>query len=490
MNEDTDRQGRDGLREDALAWEIPSHNLPPVPYRDMPEPEPLGKILGPSVVLMGISIASGEVVLWPFIASQIGLVFMWAAVVGVLTQFFINMEIGRYTLATGETAVTGFTRLWKPWWWLFIIMPLLQNFWPGWATGSATALTFVFGGTGNIVLMSILGLIAIGIALTISPVVYQTVEKLIFLKVGAIIIFILIAVFIAIEAQAWRDLAVGYASIGRIPEAEGLTIAALLGAIAFAGAGGAGNLVQSNYIRDKGLGMGAHIPRIVSPITGEEEAVPSTGYLFPQDEANLNRWRQWWKVANQEQFWGFFFIGVLSITVFSVLAYSTVFGQDSGEGFDFIRAEGEVLKEVVAPWFGTLFWLIVAGSLFGGNLGILDYTSRIVADSLKVNRLRESSFWSESKIYFAIVWIMIVAGSGILLLGFEQPLVLLVISAVIAGMMMFVYSILLIWLNRRALPDAIKIRGIRLVAMIWAVLFFGYFSVLTVIDQARQFLGG
>ena len=29
-------------------------------------------------------------------------------------QFFLNLEIERYTLATGETAVTGFARLWFP----------------------------------------------------------------------------------------------------------------------------------------------------------------------------------------------------------------------------------------------------------------------------------------------------------------------------------------------------------------------------------------
>jgi hypothetical protein len=33
----------------------------------------------------------------------------------MLTQFFINMEIERYTLATGETAIAGFSRCWKPW---------------------------------------------------------------------------------------------------------------------------------------------------------------------------------------------------------------------------------------------------------------------------------------------------------------------------------------------------------------------------------------
>ena len=40
----------------------------------------------------------------------------------------------------------------------------------------------------------------------------------------------------------------------------------------FAGAGGVNNLAQSNWIRDKGFGMGAYIPRIVSPITGEDVA--------------------------------------------------------------------------------------------------------------------------------------------------------------------------------------------------------------------------
>jgi hypothetical protein len=35
-------------------------------------------------------------------------------------QYFINMEVERYTLATGETAVTGFSRMWK-WWGIIFI---------------------------------------------------------------------------------------------------------------------------------------------------------------------------------------------------------------------------------------------------------------------------------------------------------------------------------------------------------------------------------
>jgi hypothetical protein len=70
---------------------------------------------GPGIVAGGVGLSSGEFVLWPFIASQVGLVLLWGAFVGVVTQFFLNMEVERYTLATGETAVAGFTRFWRHW---------------------------------------------------------------------------------------------------------------------------------------------------------------------------------------------------------------------------------------------------------------------------------------------------------------------------------------------------------------------------------------
>jgi hypothetical protein len=122
----------------------------------------------------------------------------------------------------------------------------------------------------------------------------------------------------------------------------------------------------------------------------------------------MRRWRGWWSVANREQFITFFVIGVTSLIVLSVLTYSTVpVGSDLGEAFAFIEAEGNTLKDQIAPWFGTAFWICGAIALFSTNPGILDDTSRLCADQLKVNALRDSRFWSESKLYFAIVWTMI-----------------------------------------------------------------------------------
>ncbi len=81
------RRSNGASRAGAVAGELPSRNLPPATYQDLPEPLPLRKVLGPGVVSIGIGVSSGELIIWPFITSQIGLVFLWAAVIGVLMPF-------------------------------------------------------------------------------------------------------------------------------------------------------------------------------------------------------------------------------------------------------------------------------------------------------------------------------------------------------------------------------------------------------------------
>jgi hypothetical protein len=236
--------------------------------------------------------------------------------------------------------------------------------------------------------------------------------------------------------------------------------------------------------------MGVYIPRIVSPITGEEAAAPATGSMVRQDAANLRRFHGWWIVANKEQLVSFWFICIFSITVFSALAYSTVFGQTiAGQAnLAFIKAEGEALKTVVAPWFGTFFWVFGSLSMILVALGTIDYIARIVADVLKTVYLQTSQRWTESRIYFLVAWGTIIAGSVILLSGFNQPLILLVVAACLNGMVMFVYSILLIQLNRRALPPALRVSGLRLGMLVFATLFYGYFAGWLVIVQVRNYL--
>ena len=401
----------------------------------------------------------------------------------MLTQWFLNMEIERYTLATGETALTGFSRYWRHWGLFFAILAYFANLWPGWVTSSATIASYVFGGTPRYIAIGML--IVIGLVLTLAPVVYVALERTQMLKVAAVILLFVIGAIVAVGAQAWADVPQIVTRPG-IPAAQ-LGFATLLGALAFAGAGGGQNLVQSNWIRDKGFAMGKYVPRLVSPITGQPEAAPSPGYIFEPTEKNLSRWKGWWKFANLEQLFTFVLITFLTITFTSLLAYSTVYGRDGlPNGIAFVRTEGEVLAERVGSWFKFFFWIVGSFSLFGAALGIVDYTSRLAADVIKTSYKRDAN---ESKVYAGLVWGLVAIGIAVLAAGFDQPIVLLVIAAVVGGFMMFIYSGLLILINRKTLPAPIRVRGFRLGALVWAVLLFGTLSFLTFRDQLGKLFG-
>jgi hypothetical protein len=444
----------------------------------------LWRIVGPGIVAAGVGISSGEFILWPYIASQAGLVFLWAAVLGILTQLFLNLEIERYTLATGETALTGFNRFWKHWGLVFAVLVYFGNLWPGWALSSATLATFLFGGNPTYIALGIL--LVIGVALTLAPVVYNALERLIFLKVALVLSLVALALALAVSADTWRALPSVVTSVGTVPSQLGYAL--LLGAVAFAGSGGGQNLCQSNWIRDKGFGMGQYVPRLVSPLTGEEQASASviSSYTFEPDAANMARWRRWWRFANVEQFWTFAVVSIVTITLTSMLSHSVLFGEAGLPNSPaFLQIEGRKLQALVGPWFGVLFWATGAFSLFGSAMGITDYTSRLAADVLKTTYLRDSPL-TESRIYFWLVWGLVAIGCGIILIGLNQPMVLLVLSACVGGTMMFLYSGLLIALNRRCLPAPIRVRGVRLAVLGWSILFFGMLAGLTLWQQLQR----
>lgn len=454
--------------------------------RDLPElPASAWRIVGPGIVAAGVGLSSGEFILWPYIASQVGLVFLWGAIVGVVTQFFLNMEIERYTLATGETALAGFNRFWRHWGLVFAAMVYFANAWPGWAMSSATLATYWVGGDARTI--AIVELLVIGAALTLAPVVYTALERLEFVKVAAVAATMALAIAFAIDGPTWRALPEGLGRVGHVPTELGFAL--LLGAVAFAGAGGGQNLCQSNWIRDKGFGMGRYVPRLVSPVTGVEEApAAAASFMFPTDARNMARWRRWWRFANAEQAITFVGVTVATICLTSMLAYSTLKGRpDLPNTVAFLQIEGRALQATVGTWFGALFWAVGAFSLFASSLGIIDYTSRLTADVLKSTYFRASST-SESRMYFWLVWALVGSGCAILLAGVSQPLVLLVISACVGGGMMFLYSMLLIVLNRRALPPPLRVRSYRLGALAWSTAFFGVLALLTIWQQIQRFL--
>ncbi len=550
---------------------IPHKTLPPLRYRDLPEAPHWRKLVGPSIILAGLALGSGEFVFWPYVTYRSGFVFFWACMLGVLTQFFMNLEIERWTLATGESAITGFCRLSRHWAWVMLTMNVVPWIWPGWAMGASTLLSWTLFGadiqpqkatapltqmtatipaelqsqlsfdaagkqlvwmgaqtaeqvaelkaldsapefqqavatisakvrkTGGlkhdalyVPWFAIATLLLVGIVLTSSPVVYNTVEALQSYLVLLIFVIAITLGILIIKPYAVWAMVTGIMNIGGLPPADsGLEFMALLGALAFAGAGGTMNLGQSNFIRDKGYGMGKYIGRITSPLTGNEEPIADVGFHFHHTPENMRRWRDWWRAANIEHFFSFYLTCVVSLMLLALISYSLFYGPDGqllpgmerfGSGLDFIWGEANLVQSKFSiPWVGSafrlLFFAMGMALLFTTELGVLDAAARISADIIKINVLRENPRWTLARLYFVILWTEIILSVVILAVGFSEPLFLLKMSAALNGMVMCIYGMLLLYLNLKIMPRSLAITPLRFIAMVWACAFFGYFSL-------------
>ena len=247
---------------------------------------------------------------------------------------------------------------------------------PAWATGAAEvagwlvdpAATDVYGTTLT-KLLTIASLVGCASVLTLGPVVYETVEKVQMVLVTGIVILVIILAFLLVRMDAIAAMAGGMLSVGSFPTLgtgpDDLSVTMLLGALAFAGAGGTLNLGQSNFIKDKGYGMGRYIGRITSPVTGQAEAITETGYHFEPTEENLRRWRSWWRAAGAEHFLTFFLTCIVCLVLLTLISYSIFYDADSGalregaeqygKGMQFIRGEAVEIGTTIGPWTRRAF---------------------------------------------------------------------------------------------------------------------------------------
>jgi hypothetical protein len=92
-------------------------------------------MIGPGVVMAGLAIGSGELILWPWITSVVGAQLLWAAAIGIFLQLWINIEVGRWAIVTGESPFTGMIRVIKIIVYLWVFLIVVGKFLPGTCVG-------------------------------------------------------------------------------------------------------------------------------------------------------------------------------------------------------------------------------------------------------------------------------------------------------------------------------------------------------------------
>lgn len=450
---------------------------------EIPKAPSFKKLLGPSFILLGLGLGSGELIMWPYLTSKFGMGIIWAAVAGITMQFFINMEIERYALVRGESIFVGLARFGKlfPFW--FIFSTIIPWMWPGIITSSATILGNVLGIT-NTRLFSIILLILVGVILTLGPVLYKTQE---FVQKYMILIgtpFIFLLVLVLAKAPDWSALGQGLIGKGLdywfLPAT--IPFASFLGAIAYAGAGGNLNLAQSFYIKEKGFGMGKFAGRITSLLTGKSENIDLTGTKFEINDEQVSRFKKWWRLINIEHGIVFWAMGAITIVLLAFLSYLTVFGSGGVNNLSFVFSEALVIGQKTFPFVGSLFLIIASLMLFSTQLGVMDTTSRILTENLTLISPNKFPSSSIRRNFYVFLWIQIILGIIILAIGFSEPLTLLTLSAVLNALSMFVYIGLVAYLNYKKLEKPIRPSLFRMGVLLFMFIFFGFFSIKTLLS--------
>lgn len=450
-------------------------------------------LVGPSFILLGLGLGSGELLLWPYLAANYGLGLMWGALVGITLQFILNLEIERYTLATGESVFVGLTRKYKtaaPLW--FLLSTFIPWIWPGIISTSA----LIISSTIQPELfrpLAIILLLSIAFILTGKSSVYQTLERWQKISIGIAIPFFAILTFLLAKTTDWKMLLNGLVGIGEgyrwLPPK--LPILTFLGALAYAGAGGNLNLAQSFYIKDKGFGMGAHANCSTSQVRGHSPISKKPrleGYRFPLTSGMIKRFQKWWQLMSLEHAMVFWLTGLTTMLMLALLAYVTVHNQVSTipHGVQFLFTQAISISASTHTIIGTTFLGIVAWMLYSTHLTITDSTSRILAENSVL--LNNKIFQPEllSTWYRLAVWLQVLIGCGVLLIGISEPFLLVTIGAALNAFTMFVYSFLIWKLNSTELPKPIRPSKLKQLLTLSVTAFFGVFSIITIIQWLTQ----
>jgi hypothetical protein len=460
-----------------------------------PMPKGLGWIgvVGPGVIVLGMSIGSGEFLLGPAAFVNYGFALLWITTVAVFLQTIFNFELMRYTLATGEPAITGFMRT-KPnssfWAWFYVVLYFLQMGWPGWA-GNAAAAIFLLAtqrlpepGDGNTVYAIGAGTFVLCVSfLLIGRRIERTLELLNWVLIIVILGSFLVLALLFASPETW--LAAGAGFVGYDTVAGGFRFLPagadyfLLGALAaYSGCGGVGNITLTNWARDKGYGMSQITGYIPALIGGQKVHLAHTGSTFLPTEGSLGRWRGWWRIIRADQ-WGVFFVGAMLGMVLPAVLYVTFLPRGTDiRGLGIGASLANVMSSRVGALAGGAVAFMGVWILLKTQLDIVEGMTRAITDILWTSnkRLRAWRGGDVRVVYYSVLATTVVW--GVIALRLAQPIVLLQLGANVAGVVFIIASIHILYVNTTLLPKELRPSLWRRAALVGMAIFYGFFVVL------------
>jgi hypothetical protein len=520
------------------AADLPKTCLPTWEVGELPEPLPLhwrhwSLMIGPAIVMIGNQIGGGEWLIGPEVTAKYGGGLMWLAAVSIILQVFYNLEAGRYALYCGEPIFTGFlrTRPGPRFWVTFFILLSVGVVLPGLVFNAASCIGAMWldrppvEGDRMFILKIAYGCLGVIILpILFGGKIYNTLQTIMSIKV----IFVLGATFALgvcfVSPESWWNVFSGFLKIGTVPtrDASGNPASAnalvaffsgeplptldlkgidvIAGFAAVAGGGGLSNSLYSNFVRDKGWGMGSLVGAIPSAVGGKEIALSHLGKVFIPNADNLRKWRMWWRYILFEQGWIWMpgcFVGMALPALLSMQFAGHSPLTSAPKPFDWaqpvVSADGlRHYLGMTSPLASGLWYLMLLVGLtilLPSQMATVDEVCRRWTDTIWSanpgvrNRMQPSQvkFVYYSLLFGYIAW----SSCSLYLFGlYGTPKLMFLVVANVGNIALGLTSFLILWVNTRFLPPALRPRWYHRLGLVACGCF--YLGLAAMVWQVKQ----
>jgi len=412
------------------------------PYRldagDVRDPPPTRREalrrIGPGLVLTASIVGSGELIATTTLGAQVGYTALWIIVLSCAIKPVVQAELGRYTIASGETGLEALDHLpgprlgvgWLVWAWAaLVLMTLLQ-------VGA------MFGGVAQVMALVVPAIgerawVLIFLGLTLVLLLgggYARIERLAVVKVALFTLVTFLAALVLLRMPQyfhWSGLAEGLGF--RLPPRGVATAAAVFG---ITGVGATELFMYPYWCVEKGYA------RFVGP----HEATPEWEH----------RARGWVRVMHLD-----ILASMVIYTVATLAFYLLGAGILHGMGLvpaarDMIPVLSNIYTQTLGPWALWVFYLGAIATLYGTIFASTAAHSRIASDMCRLLGLfARDDAAARLRFRQAFVVVLTVLPVGLYWL-FASPVKMVIAGGIAQALMLPLVGAGAVWLRHRRLP--------------------------------------
>jgi Mn2+/Fe2+ NRAMP family transporter len=415
------------------------------PYEFHPEdvtepPRSLRQIvrkIGPGMILAASIVGSGELIATTTLGAKVGYVAMWLIIFSCIVKPVVQAEMGRFTIASGETGLESFNSVpgprWKVNWVIWA--------WAGMVTMTLLQVGAMFGGVSQVmnilfptvpVNLWVLLFLAITLALLLGG-GYERIEKLATVKVALFTLLTFLAALVMMrraEYFAWDRLIEGFKF-----QLPGNGLGEAVAVFGITGVGATELFMYPYWCVEKGYAR----------YTGPREDTPDW----------RRRARGWVKVMHVD-----IICSMVIYTIATLAFYLLGAGILNGMGLvpaagDMIRTLSNIYTQTLGEWSLPVFFAGAIATLYGTIFAATAAHSRLFADMCRLMGMFDKRDYATRLRYRRGFVVALTVVPAIFFLLFQSPVLMVVIGGIFQSAMLPIIGIGTIYLRHRRLPQEV-----------------------------------